>query len=333
MFLEGSFFFGAGFACQVFIEYVHIETFLKFVDIYIIMVYTEKQRRGGHTYYYRSRSVREGKRFRKKRVYLGKDLTGKLLRDAERKADEAMGLYLNSLLSSEDIKALEKLKKSQKWQPTYDYEWFVTQFTYDSNAIEGSTLTLRETGLVLFDQVTPKGRSLREIHEATNHKQAFDYLLSYKEGLNRKFICYLQAILTNNTLPQEIENQRGKYRTLQVHIRGVEFIPPPPDEVPQQMKELLQWYKVNKKHLHPVVLAAYFHAIFEAIHPFIDGNGRTGRLIINYMLKQGGYPFITIPKLDRDRYYKALKSAQVKHDLKPMVKLLMKLLMSTKYRY
>ena len=209
-------------------------------------------------------------------------------------------------------------------------ETFVSKFTYDSNAIEGNTLTLQETSQLLFDKIVPVSKLLREVNEALNHKEAFDYALHYKEDITKKFICDVHKKVVKETLKPELAPQIGKYRTIQVFIRGVEWTPIKPSEVPNEMKSLLAWYSRAKKKLHPLVVAAYFHVGFETVHPFVDGNGRVGRLLMNYILHKNKYPMINIPNSIKNRYYSALHSAQVKGDLRPFVELLIGILRENK---
>ncbi len=297
------------------------------------MAYTEVQEKGRNKYYYRVRSVREGGRVMKKREYLGANLSKKLLSRLARKADRKLDTSLNSLLSAEERRKLESIKKQHRAQPeeTWQnrYERFLAKFTYDSNAIEGNTLSLQETSAVIFDNVTPKGKSPREINEAINHKKAFDYMIAYKGEVNKKFICELQRILVTNTLRPDLENQCGKYRTLQVYIRGADFIPPKPANIPKEMRKLLLWHARNKDKLHPLITAAYFHAAFESIHPFVDGNGRTGRLLINFMLTRNDYPMLNIPHSERIEYYVSLEKAR-KGSLRSLLELLYRQIMPTK---
>ena len=285
------------------------------------MTYTEEQVRGGRTYYYRVRSVREGGKVRKERVYMGADLPKRALAAKEREADRELGI-LSALLSSEDESYLASLKREHAKRPraTFEnrYEAFVAQFTFDSNAIEGNTLTLDETSHLLFDGLVP-ARSLREVKEALNHKRAFDHLLGHRGELTKRFVCELHRLVVQDTLRDDLASQVGAYRTVQVYIRGVEWVPAAPTAVPKDMKALLEWHTKNKRKAHPVVLAAYFHTAFELVHPFVDGNGRVGRLLMNFILRKHGYPMINIPSRRRREYYAALRSAQVEGDLRPFI--------------
>ena len=250
------------------------------------MSYTEIKEKGNKKYYYRVQSVREKGKVKKKRVYLGVNLNKEKLSKSEKEADKEL-MLLSTLLTDKEIQELEKIKKKylQQKNKNWDnkYEAFVSLFTYDSTNIEGNTLTLQETSQLLFEGVTPR-KSLREINEVLNHKEAFDYILKYNGDINKKFLLKLHELVVKNTLKPELKNQIGRYRELQVYIRGTNWLPPKPSLVSNEMRYLLSWYSKNKKNLHHLILAVYFHSAFETIHPFVDGNGRVGRLLINFIL-------------------------------------------------
>jgi len=296
------------------------------------MAYTEVQQKGSNKYYYRAKSMRKGNKVNKVRKYLGKNLSKDKLKRLEREVDIELERPLAKLLSDKEIKLLNAIKKEHqkgcKKNFQLKYEAFVSKFTYDTNAIEGSTLTLMETSAIIFDNITPKGRSPREVNEAINHKKAFDFMLKYKGKINKKFICRLQGMIVANTLKEVLEDQSGVYRTCQVYIRGASFLPPKPSRVGKEMAALFAWHKRNKGKLHPVIVAAYFHSAFESIHPFVDGNGRTGRLLINFILHKSGFPMVNIPVKKRLDYFDALEKAR-KGNLKDMMKMIV-FLMSTK---
>ncbi len=296
------------------------------------MPYTEIKEKNGKKYYYRVRSVRKKGKVSKKRIYLGVNLKKNKLSEEENKADKQL-LYLDNLLSQEEIKELSKIKKNYKKQPKASfenrYEAFTSYFTYNSTAIEGNTLTLQETAQLLFEGITPR-KSIREINEVLNHKKAFDSILNYKEDITKKFICELHKIVVEDTLKKELEAQIGRFRNIQVYIRGVEWLPPKSKDVPKEIKSLLFWYSKNKEKLHPLIVSAYFHVGFETIHPFVDGNGRIGRLLMNFILHKNDFPMINIPNSIKHEYYKALESARIKGDLKPFIKLLLNILKNSK---
>ncbi|MEA3559965.1 MAG: Fic family protein, partial [Candidatus Thermoplasmatota archaeon] len=209
------------------------------------------------------------------------------------------------------------------------YETFISRFTSDSTKIEGNTLTLRETAGLLFDRITPSSKELREINEVINHKEAFDHLLCYEGDISRKFILKLHELAIRDTLPEDLDGEIGRYRSLQVYLRGVDWIPPAPEDVSKDMKELLSWYTRNREKVHPLVLASYFHVGFETVHPFVDGNGRVGRLLLNFILHKHGYPMVNIPAIRRFEYYEHLEKGQKDGNLRPFVRFIFELMKET----
>lgn len=298
------------------------------------MAHTEIQEKNGRKYYYRAKSVREGKKVKKERIYLGVNLTKEELNRKEKEADRKLNVF-NAVLLKEDIDFLEKIKRDFSKEPKENYEnryeAFCSLFTYDSTGIEGNTLTLLETSHLLFEGIVPKEKSLREINEVINHKKAFDYMLGYKGDINKEFILRLHELVMINTLREDLISQIGKFRTVQVFIGR--SIPPKASEVPKQIARLLRWYSTNKKKLHPLILASYFHTEFEKIHPFVDGNGRVGRLLMNFILHKNNYPMINIPKARKFKYYEVLQEAQYKRNLKSFVKYLISILKKDKLRF
>jgi len=299
------------------------------------MVYTEIKEKNRKKYYYRVLSVRKGNKVDKKRIYLGVDLEKKKLSEKEKQADKEL-MLLFTLLNEDEKKELKKIKAKYLQLPkeTKDnrYESFVSLFTYDSTNIEGNTFTLQETSQLLFENITPR-KSFREINEVVNHKKAFDFIINSKKDISKELILQIHKLVVQNTLKSELENQIGRYRTLQVYIRGAEWLPPTPKKVPKEMASLLSWYSKNKKKLHPIILAAYFHSAFETIHPFVDGNGRVGRLLMNLILHKKKYPMINIPNKRKHIYYKTLESSQIKGDLRSLVKFLFDLLKEEKVKF
>lgn len=300
------------------------------------MVYTEIKELKGRKYYYRVKSVKKEGKTQKQRIYLGVDLEKSNLKELENKADKTL-VSLNYILSEEELEILCRIKAEYKKEPkeTRDnrYEAFCSLFTYDSTAIEGNTLTLQETAHLLFENIVPASKSLREINEALNHKQAFDYLLKYQDDVNKDLILKLHKLVVKDTLKSHLTGQIGKYRKVQVYIRGTDWMPPKPSDVPIEMAHLLGWYSRNKKTLNPLVLAAYFHVAFEIIHPFVDGNGRAGRLLMNFILHKNKLPMINIPNSKKMKYYKYLHEAQIKGNLEPMVKFLFELIKEQNLRF
>ncbi len=178
-------------------------------------------------------------------------------------------------------------------------------YTYNSNAIEGNTLTLQETKLVIREGITVSGKSLSEHLEAVNHPKAIAYIEGMiKDKIEEKNILELHKILFSGFC----ENA-GNYRNCQVYIEGRDFMPPPAFEVPELMKDLVEWLDKNPEELRPIELAAIFHHKLVFIHPFDDGNGRVGRLLMNLILIKNGYPLTVIRQVDRRKYYSSLIKA------------------------
>ena len=182
------------------------------------------------------------------------------------------------------------------------------EYTYNSNAIEGNTLTLRETQLIIEEGMTVGGKSITETLEAKNHPEAIKFverLVDAKSELTEEVILQLHKLIMSN-----ITEDAGHYRTTGVKITGATFMPPPSSEVKPRIDELLKWMRENPDELTPIELATVFHHRFVQIHPFSEGNGRTARLSMNALLMKAGYPFIaTVPKLDRLKYLKTLAEA------------------------
>ncbi len=185
------------------------------------------------------------------------------------------------------------------------------EYTFESNRIEGNTLTLRETDLVINEGLTISGKSMREHLEAINHVEAVTYIKQLIErnfSLNERELLSVHNLILRGIIPEDA----GRYRRVQVMIKGSSYTPPQPFIVPKQMEDYFIWMEENKNKLHPVILAAEMHERLVTIHPFIDGNGRTSRLIMNLILLQNGYVIANI-KGDyetRMKYYQSLEKAQ-----------------------
>ncbi len=199
------------------------------------------------------------------------------------------------------------------------HEEFMIEFTYDSNAIEGNTLTLQETAMVL-EGITIDTKPLKDHLEVVGHKDAFKYV----QRIVSENVDFSESVIKDiHTLVlMDRPDDRGRYRQIPVRIMGASHEPPQPYLVPIQMEQLLQ--ELKKEQLHPIEAAALFHLKFEGIHPFIDGNGRTGRLILNFMLMQNGYPPINVKFADRRKYYVGFEDYYKNSDPFPMVKMIAK---------
>lgn len=207
-------------------------------------------------------------------------------------------------------------------------EEFLVEYTFNSNAIEGNTLTLQETALVL-EGITIDRKPLKDHLEAVGHKDAFLYVLELvknKVPLSETIIKQIHTLVL-----MDRPKDRGIYRRIPVRIMGAYHTPPDPIMVPEMMEKLVAEF--TKKKLHPIENAALFHLNFEGIHPFVDGNGRTGRLILNLLLMQNGYPPINVKFTDRKRYYDAFDSYYRNNNADIMVKMVAEYVRDTMNQY
>lgn len=192
-------------------------------------------------------------------------------------------------------------------------EEFIVEYTYNSNAIEGNTLTLRETDLVLKGLTIDK-RPLKDHMEAVGHKEAFEFVIELVKDnvtISERIIKQIHYLVLADK-----KEDRGVYRRIPVHIMGAYHEPVQPYLIEPKMEQLLHDFAENNEHI--VTKLARFHIEFEGIHPFIDGNGRTGRLLVNLELMKAGYPPIDIKFTDRIAYYDAFDEYHVKHNLSAM---------------
>lgn len=220
-----------------------------------------------------------------------------------------------SLLSQIDRKKIELDSRRPLTEGELERlnEEFTVEYTYNSNAIEGNTLTLRETDLVLRG-LTIDQKPLKDHMEAVGHKEAFEYvseLVKERALLSESIIKQIHYLV----LADKTED-RGVYRRIPVRIMGAQHEPVQPYLIVPRMEQLLHEYEESTEHI--VTKLAKFHIEFEAIHPFIDGNGRTGRLLVNLELMKAGFPPIDIKFTDRLTYYKAFDDYHVNHSLKTM---------------
>lgn len=203
-----------------------------------------------------------------------------------------------------------KLKPLNKIQLEKMEAYFNLNYTYESNRIEGNTLTLQETHLVINDGITVGGKSMREHLEVINHAEAVEYLIELVKNrtpfteriLKQIHYLILKGIDRDNA---------GVYRSIGVRISGSAYIPPEPYLLHSMMEDVFHYYQEQRNILHPVILASEMHERIVRIHPFVDGNGRTSRLVMNLILMQNGYPIANIKgeTANRLRYYTALENA------------------------
>ncbi|MBI5135115.1 Fic family protein [Candidatus Uhrbacteria bacterium] len=189
-------------------------------------------------------------------------------------------------------------------------EQFQIEMTYHSNAIEGNSLTLKETFLVINEGITVRGKPLKDHLEAKDHHAALEYLYDLIEKDKKHTISELLIRTLHQIIMQDTDREwAGRYRNANVMIGGATHTPPDALEVPHKMRELIAWLNTQKTKHHIVELSALLHHKLVHIHPFFDGNGRTARLAMNVLLMRAGYPLVVILNNDRKKYYDVLAKA------------------------
>ena len=269
----------------------------KLVGVRYNMVKIRKRVKGKKQYYYLESSVRKGNKVIKKEKYLGKEIP-KNIKEIKEKFEKEIKADLNKKLEliKKDFQAeWKKLPKSVKEKQK---EEISIAFTYNTNAIEGSTITLEETREIIHDKIAPN-KPLRDVKETDVHNKVFLNMLNKKEKITSKLLLRWHQEIFGETK----SDLSGKYRDYLVKIGS--YIAPDWQEVQTLMNQLVEFIDKNQNKMNPVELAGRAHFKFESIHPFGDGNGRIGRLIINHILWHSGYPMIIIEYKKRKSYYKA----------------------------
>ena len=192
-------------------------------------------------------------------------------------------------------------------------EYYRVGLTYTSNALEGNSLTESETKVVIEDGLTIEGKPLRDHFEAVGHAKAYDYIynITEKESLSEEDILSLHRLFY-----QQIDSEKaGHYRNVKVYISGSRYAVAAVSKIPAEMQKLVKWYNENEKKLHPVELAATLHQRFVYIHPFVDGNGRVARLLMNLALLRNRYTIAIIPAILRHEYIYSLETAHTRPEV------------------
>jgi Fic family protein len=277
------------------------------------VVNIKAKNKGTRVYYYLRHSIRKGpKKVETREKYLGikipeniEEIKQEFLRDIYKKEWYTLFDQIKSIYSS-DLKLMPPSSR-QKQLST-----FATKFTYHTQRIEGSRLTLRETANLLERGLTPKEKPREDVIEAEGHEKLFLEIMD-KHYYSKKDLSYNTMLDWHSKLFQQTKADiAGKIRKHQTAISGSKFVPPLPIELYPLLREFFRWYERNKNKIHPVELAALVHLRVVTIHPFGDGNGRISRLMMNFILRKKGYPLVNVPYEGRNRYYTALERAQLK---------------------
>ena len=239
-----------------------------------------------------------------------------LKKQTESYQDYALKAYkIDNIFTEQQIKKLESIKiEYQKIIKSFTknqikdiLDRFTVNFTYESNAIEGNSLTLKDVTLILGENVVPKNKDLREVYETRNTREAHELLFKNEIKINIKDILKVHSILIKDTGVQLGFKKLPNY----LLMRNLKTTSP--EKVEEEIKGLIFWYEINKEKIHPLRLASEFHARFERIHPFDDGNGRTGRILLNAILLEHNYPPLIIRKTARIAYFSSLESFDKGH--------------------
>ena len=262
----------------------------------------------GKKYYYLEHTIREGNRFRNKRKYLGSE--------APKDIELIKEKFMHEVFLDKYKKILETIKRKfsedfSKYPPSAKEKYiesFMIKFTYNTNRIEGSTLSLKETADLLQQHITPRNKPIEDVKEAEAHKKVFYEMLEHKKDLSLPTVLHWHKLLLQDTKT----DIAGIIRMHQVAIARSKAELPFPAELDTLLHEFFIWYNKNRGKLTPVVLAALVHLKFVTIHPFSDGNGRISRLMMNFVLHKHGYPMLNIAYKNRNSYYNALERSQLK---------------------
>jgi Fic family protein len=270
------------------------------------MVFVRRKKINGREYYYLVKSTRlSHDKWKKIERYIGLNPpTDSDLKRYEKEFDNTKEFLISKKEQLNSIRELYiiKMKKATKDELMNLESEIVTRFTYDTNRIEGSTLTYKDTKLLLQDGVSPREKPIRDIKEAENHKKAFYYMKdNLSKEISKELILNFHKVLKNG-----VSEDAGAFRDAQVRVGYL--VPIKSDMIEIEIKNLISWHKGNK-HLHPLELATVFHSLFERIHPFFDGNGRIGRLLLNFIMIKNNYPIIIVQNKNKRRYHTALRYA------------------------
>ena len=228
-----------------------------------------------------------------------------------------------AFLSTESAEKLEHLAYGyQQLRNCYPDEFKHYQensfvhYAQGTTAIEGNTITPQQARELFEHDITPSGKKLREIYELSNFRDLESFLGDYNGDVSERLIKQTHSIIERN-----ISEIVGAYRRIQVYLEKADYVPPPPFEVPGLMRELIGWYNTNKKRLHPFELGILLHTKFVTIHPFINGNGRVGRTLLNFVLERNGYPTLILGSEDREGYLNAVREGN-DENYEPIITLL-----------
>ena len=302
-------------------------------------MYVEIREENGHKKFYLAHSFRVSGSVKKIRVYIGADLSPEELKlqrknaeaELKKRIKEKQSIgdpFITALLPSE-LQELKTLTANGELRVLHlselDWSRFKEAFTYDTNAIEGSRVEAKEVVDILRKREWPEDKSKEDISETYGVAEAVDYIRTTKEHVSLKLVKELHRIIFRNSKPFA-----GKFREAGVEVvvkdalGNIVHVGAPSTQIKKRLKELARWYNQNKQKYPPLVLAAVVHNQFENIHPFQDGNGRVGRLLLNNILLKHNMPPLNIELRNRTQYYVALQAYGKAHNIRPTLELMLK---------
>ncbi|MBI4014454.1 MAG: Fic family protein [Candidatus Aenigmarchaeota archaeon] len=297
-------------------------------------MHIEKRRNGKKNKYYLAHTFRDGAKVRKLRVYLGAD--GNAIKKGRSRAEQILKERISAykiiadpfrqVLTTKEIKSLEaKDDISVKHLNKDDWKIFTESFVYDTNAIEGSSVTFTEVKDILGKQKWPQEKEKWEISETYGLRDAVNHVRNTKDHLSLELVKELHKLTFKNSKSFAGEFRKSGQEVVVVDGTGkIIHRGAPSVMVPGLLKDLVAWYRKNKSKYPPIVLAAVVHNQFENIHPFADGNGRVGRLLLNNVLLKHNKPPVNIELKNRREYYAALWEYENNGNIRPMIELILK---------
>ncbi|MBI2147126.1 Fic family protein [Candidatus Woesearchaeota archaeon] len=292
------------------------------------MVYLEKMTVKGNVYYKLVHTIKQGKKITHRAKYLGKSLPPK---ERVEQLKKEFLLQLTSkkyqYLSESDIDAIEHKRSAYQkemhvcspLEREKRLNEFMVRFTYESSKLSGVMVTLRQTSLVLNEGIIPTDiKNVTTIKELENHKKGVLIIIKYGGAFTPRFVKKLHAILFDG-VDSIIAGKTRDELQRNVKLAGTPYVPPPWRMVKKEWPSLFAWHKAQGRKLHPIELAAILHLKVISLQPFVDGNSRLSRLLMNWTLWKKKYPPVHIPIEDLERYYAALDKYQIEKDEKPFI--------------
>lgn len=295
------------------------------------MAYLEKFKVKGRTYYKLVHNIREGDRISHRVKYLGKSLPPRdRLKRIELEFLEKIKGERYKYLSREEVNAIEKkricyideIKRLSPLEKQNKMAEFIVRFTYDSSKLAGVDVTLRQTSLILREGIIPQDfKNLKTVKELENHEKGIIVITKYKGKMDMRFIKKLHKILMSGVDDSIAGRLRSELKR-NVKLTGTTYIPPKWENLNKEIENFFKWYKSENRRLHPIELSALLHLKIISMQPFVDGNSRLSRLLMNWVLWKKSYPLIDIPIEDLEKYYRVLDSYQIEKREQPFIEYL-----------